>query len=110
MNPVNIPPEVMFGVAVFFINVAFTAGIAWFTIGKMKEEILSIWAQITKCRDWETLHERESSHVRLEIEKTFGEMRSSLAVGNGQFHQILERLTKIDGKIDQLETREEKRS
>jgi hypothetical protein len=104
----NIPLEVIIAIVAFIVNVAFTAGIVWANARTTKEEIVNIWAQIQKCRKWETEHERDANIVRLEIEKTFGEMRSSLAVGNGQFHQILERLTKIDAKIDKLETREER--
>lgn len=74
----------------------------------LKDENEKLWDQLGKNRAWAQEHERDSSRVRLEIEREHGRLRESISSKDGKLDEVIRRLGVIDGKLDKIETREER--
>jgi uncharacterized protein (DUF2141 family) len=77
-------------------------------ISGLKEERDQMWKEVEKLRRWEQDHERESSNVRLQIERDQGAIRQTISQKDGKLDEVIRRLGVIDSKLDKIETREEK--
>lgn len=65
--------------------------------------------QLGKLWSWKDNHEQEANEKRLrfeiELASTRGELKGIKESQDGQFEAIMDRLTRVEGKIDRLEER-----
>lgn len=70
---------------------------------KKREEVDEAqWNVITKVREWITLHERESGEKRVEFERRFGELSSSISATRVQYTDLTRRMDDFANKMDSL--------
>ena len=74
------------------------------TLDKWKEdrekEDENQWNIITKCREWQTLHEKEAADRRLEIERQLGKLREDSSKVESQLAELLRLVTKLTERFD----------
>lgn len=84
----------------FAFAVAF--GVFKNTVENLKNENSQQWSIITKCRDWQQIHEKEAADRRLEIERQMGKLREDGSEVKGQLSELLRLVTKLTERFDKF--------
>jgi Zn-finger protein len=84
----------------FAFAVAF--GVFKNTVENLKSENAQQWTVITKCRDWQQIHEKEASERRLEIERQLGKIREDSSKVESQLAELLRLVTKLTERFDKF--------
>lgn len=81
-------------------------GGAWFLTKRNADDIKEVWKVITKIRDWQIGHDKESGEKRLELERRISEVAAEggrhKAQTEAQNLEMNRRLDSIDKKLDRL--------
>jgi len=67
-----------------------------------------IFSLVREIKQQYAVHEKESSQIRLEYEKRFGQHDTNIEVTENQYAEILKRLDGIDRKIGKIEDNQSK--
>lgn len=63
----------------------------------------NLWKVLGDIRRAVDEHDKDSTHIRLEIERRLGAHDSSINVTRAQYDEIIRRLDDIDKKMDKME-------
>lgn len=65
-----------------------------------------LFSLVREIKQLYTAHEKESSQIRLDFERRFGQHDTNIQVNQSQYAEILKRLDGLDHKFDKLEGEE----
>ena len=68
----------------------------------------TLFALVRETKQQLAIHEKESSQIRLEYEKRFGQHDTNIQVTENQYGEIIKRLDGIDRKIGKIEDNQDK--
>lgn len=68
----------------------------------------TLFALVREIKQQQSAHEKESSQIRLDYERRFGEHGTTIEVTQTQYAEILKRLDGIDRKIGKIEDNQDK--
>ena len=92
--------------------VVFGAIGSWFIlkaqVDRLKEEDIRQWEAITKLRDWSSLHEKDSSQTRLDLEKSMGQIRETASKNDGKIDTLIAMIADLSDKLDKMEVKFDK--
>ncbi len=63
------------------------------------EQIDEIWKVVTKTRDWQVDHEKDSAGYRIELEKEMGRIRENIGKWDAKLDNIINQLSYIKEAI-----------
>jgi len=73
------------------------------TVTNLEREDDEQWKVITKMRDWQIEHERDSAKTRLEIEREFGRSREDFNRAMGKMDSMVSIMTELKSDLKNLE-------
>lgn len=89
-------------IAGILIGFAVAFGVFKNTVDNLKQENSQQWTIITKCREWQSAHEKEAADRRLEIERQLGKLREDSSKVESQLAELLRLVTKLTERFDKF--------
>lgn len=72
----------------------------------------NISSQLQRIWDWKSAHEKDSSDMRLELQKQIGKVEAGLSIHDAKYNEIISKIDSfsqmLGGKIDKIESRLDK--
>lgn len=101
----NVDLSVLISIGGMIASIGFAWGKITHSDKQQDRENRNLWTELTKYRTWRDEHEKDSATTRLTIEKDFSRLREIIALKDGKFDDIIQRLEKQDIKMDKLEAK-----
>lgn len=84
-------------------GLVFSLGGAWFLVGRLKEDNKEMWSVLTKVRDWQGIHEKETAEKREFLLIKINDNATAIGRQAAQTDQLAKNMEKIDGKLDRMD-------